>query len=104
MPTNRQMRDFVVTHALETVGMAAPTKHGVKKTYTLYWRCRGGGEPTLRANVNGRTVIGYRYGSGRGGIVQTYARYKDLVADAQKRAIAAGYPKTRWMDCFDWGV
>lgn len=40
----------------------------------------------------------------RGRHVQSYTRYKDLVADAQRRAVAAGYPKSRWMDLFDWNL
>lgn len=60
----------------------------VRKTYTLYLWGR-------------RDSAGFRP---RGRRVQTYHRYKDLVADAQRRAVAAGYPKSRWSDLFDWNL
>lgn len=40
----------------------------------------------------------------RGRCIGEYRLYKELVADAQRRAVAAGYPKSRWMDLFDWNV
>lgn len=41
-------------------------------------------------------------GRSRGKFLGNYPLYKDLVADAQARTVAAGYPKSRWMDLFDW--
>ena len=56
--------------------------------YRLYiWRRRG----TTLTLTRGK-CIGY------------FARYKYLVAEAQHRAVAAGYPKSRWSDLFDWSV
>jgi hypothetical protein len=49
-----------------------------------------------RADSTGRRL--------RGRLVSSYTRYKDLVADAERRAVAAGYPKSRWMDLFDWNL
>ena len=40
----------------------------------------------------------------RGRCVATFFFYKDLVKEAKRRAVAAGYPKSRWMDLFDWNV
>jgi hypothetical protein len=40
----------------------------------------------------------------RGRCLQQFARYKDLLAEAKRRAVAAGYPKSRWMDLYDWNV
>lgn len=40
----------------------------------------------------------------RGKCIGTFERYKDLVADAQKRTVAAGYPKSRWWQLFDWNL
>jgi len=40
----------------------------------------------------------------RGRCIAEFNRYKDLLADGQRRAVAAGYPKSRWMDLFDWNV
>lgn len=39
---------------------------------------------------------------GRGRMIAEFSRYKDLVADAERRAKAAGYPKSRWPELFDW--
>jgi hypothetical protein len=38
----------------------------------------------------------------RGRAIGHYTMYKYLLADAHRRAVAAGYPKSRWMDLFDW--
>lgn len=38
----------------------------------------------------------------RGKCIAEFKRYKQLVAEAQRRAVAAGYPKSRWMDLYDW--
>jgi hypothetical protein len=40
----------------------------------------------------------------RGRCIATFAFYKDLVKEAKRRTVAAGYPKSRWMDLFDWNV
>lgn len=40
----------------------------------------------------------------RGRCINEFDRYKDLVAEAQRRAKWAGYPKSRWMDLYDWNV
>jgi hypothetical protein len=45
----------------------------------------------------------YHFQSGRrGSLIMTFARYKDLVAEARRLAKAAGYPVSRWMDIYDW--
>lgn len=98
----------------------ARTRRDGSKPYTLYWRTALDNGPTRKAtdaeiaswaNVKNkprwaieRTHRVSVLGHGRGGILGTYARYKDLVADAQRRAAAAGVPKTRWMDIFDWNL
>ena len=43
-----------------------------------------------------------RQWAGRDKLIGTFSRYKDLVAEAKRRTEAAGYPKSRWMDLFDW--
>lgn len=38
----------------------------------------------------------------RGRRVKSFAYYKHLVGYAQMCAVAAGYPKSRWSQLFDW--
>jgi len=40
----------------------------------------------------------------RGKCVGEFPRYFLLVREAERRAVAAGYPKSRWPDLFDWNV
>lgn len=40
----------------------------------------------------------------RGKCIGTFPRYRLLVREAQRRAVLAGYPKSRWMDLFDWNL
>jgi len=40
----------------------------------------------------------------RGKCIGEFSHYKDLVAEAKRRAVAAGYPKSRWSILFDWNV
>ena len=40
----------------------------------------------------------------RGKCIAEFTHYKLLVADAERRAVAAGYPKSAWSDLFDWNV
>jgi len=46
--------------------------------------------------------IGYQRFRRRGKFVASFSQFKALVAEAQRRTVAAGYPKSRWMDLFDW--
>lgn len=43
-----------------------------------------------------------RRGYERGRAIGHYLSYKALLMDAHFRAKLAGYPKSRWMDLFDW--
>lgn len=62
---------------------------GTVKSYNLYlWRWT----PRAMGGTNRH----------RGKLVFQFRLYKDLVTEAQRRAVAAGYPKSRWMDLFDW--
>jgi hypothetical protein len=76
--------------------MAKKTRaHNPPCTYRLYiwnesWATIPGG-------------VGY-HSRHRGRCIGEYTHYKDLMADAQKRAVAAGYPKSRWGFLFDWNV
>lgn len=38
----------------------------------------------------------------RGRCIGHFARWADLLAEAQRRTASAGYPKSRWMDLYDW--
>lgn len=40
--------------------------------------------------------------TGRGRCIFTTNTWTKLKAEAERRAIAAGYPKSRWPDLFDW--
>jgi hypothetical protein len=61
----------------------------IRKHYNLYlWK--------------NRSPIYLQPGLHRGRCVFTADTYKALVAEAQRRTVAAGYPKSRWMDFFDW--
>lgn len=40
----------------------------------------------------------------RGRRIESFYLYKDLVTCAQQRAMAAGYPKSRWSQLFDWNL
>jgi hypothetical protein len=57
-------------------------------------------QPQYRLYLWKRTATGQE----RGKLVGSFSRYKDLVAEAQRKAVAAGCPKSRWMDRFDWSL
>jgi len=60
------------------------------KTYRLYlWK-------TSRTFGSKLTV--------RGKCIGEFPRYFLLVREAERRAVAAEYPKSRWPDLFDWNV
>jgi len=48
--------------------------------------------------------VGARIPKERGKCIGEFSHYKLLVAEAQRRAVAAGYPKSAWLDLFDWNV
>jgi hypothetical protein len=60
-----------------------------KRTGRLVWDAHAGRLCALQPRHRGKRIASFRL-------------YKELVADAQQRTIAAGYPKSRWMDLFDW--
>lgn len=43
-----------------------------------------------------------RRGYERGRCIGHFLHYKNLLAEAHRRTVSAGYPKSRWMDLFDW--
>lgn len=48
------------------------------------------------------TVRGAGLVTRRGKRIASFRLYRELVADAQRRAVAAGYAKSNWMELFDW--
>lgn len=67
-------------------------KAPASKDYNLYiWRF-----PHTGGCICGRPV------RVRGKCIGSFTHYHKLVNEAQRRAVAAGYPASRWDDLYDW--
>jgi len=40
----------------------------------------------------------------RGRCIGEFGMYRELVAEAERRTQAAGYPKSHWPNLYDWNV
>lgn len=81
-------------------------------TYTLYLR----GIPAMRRlskdeKAEWEHSHGFKapdrvveYGSNRHHAIETFDRYHRLVARAKQLCVELNWPKTRWMEIFDWNV
>jgi hypothetical protein len=70
-----------------------PTRqHNPPRTYRLYiYRFKFGDITNRRIKTRGKCV-------------GEFTHYKLLVAEAERRAVSIGYPRSAWLDLFDWNV